>query len=371
MRRLAPLALLFLASQARAHQSSNSYSSVRVADDGEIAWSLALSTRDLYEALGLDSDRDATDEEIRAGEAHLVEYVLARVRFRGEGDRGCEVAPTGVELTAGSERRVELRFLVRCPTPGKVYLAYDLFFDLDPRHTGWLTISQGGTTIEDRFKKGAQEREINVKGGLGLTDMIAEGVEHIFTGYDHMAFLLGLLLVAAIRRQNGGWAPRGLKPGAIYVAKIVTAFTIAHSITLILAALGVIELSTRFVESAIAASIVWVAVENIIVGDPRWRWPLTFAFGLVHGLGFASVLRPSLPPRGVVLPLLAFNVGVELGQLAVVAVTYPILHAVASRGADRYRKSIVIVGSAAVGLLGMLWLVERVADIPLLSRILE
>jgi hypothetical protein len=148
------------------------------------------------------------------------------------------------------------------------------------------------------------------------------------------------------------------------VLQIVTGFTLGHSITLILAALGVVTLPSRFVESAIAASIVYVAAENFF-GDPRQRWPLAFAFGLVHGLGFASVLRPMLPRAHLVGPLLEFNIGVELGQLTIVAAVLPLLY-LAARRPERYRRLAIQGGSLAIGLAATLWLVERVLDVTVL-----
>ena len=361
-----------LAGSAAAHQASTSFSTIRVAKDGEIQYTLALATRDLYEALGLLADRDPTNDEIRAGEARLYDYVLARLHFTGETGAPCQVDRHGLAFAAGSDRRVELKLSVRCPSPGRAFIDYELFFDLDPAHTGWATITQGGVSIEHRFKKGLTRRELNVQGGLGFVDFLGAGIEHIFTGYDHLAFLLGLLLVAAVRRRAGtgvGWEPRGLRPGVLYVIRIVTAFTLAHSITLISAALGWISLPTRFVESAIAASIVYVAVENLVLGDPRYRWGLAFGFGLVHGLGFASLLANILPPRRVIVPLLTFNLGIEIGQLTVVVVIYPLLHLAARRGGDRYRRIIVVGGSVLIGLLGLLWFLVRALRISVLSRV--
>jgi hypothetical protein len=144
-------------------------------------------------------------------------------------------------------------------------------------------------------------------------------VEHIFQGYDHIAFLFGLLLVVGARRP---------REGAREVLAIVTSFTVAHSLTLVGSALGWFALSPRVVEPANALSIAFVAVENLLPREPRGRWALTFGFGLVHGFGFAGVLQElGLPARGLVPSLLAFNVGVELGQLAVVLVALPVLAA--------------------------------------------
>jgi len=381
MRRIA-LALLLLAGLTRgagAHQSTSSYSDIAVGADGVVDWELRLSTRDLYEALALEADRDATDDEVRRGEDALFAYVLARVRVASVapgGETPCPAERRGLRIASElGERRAGLRFVARCPgAPGpvaRVALRYDLFFDLDPRHTGYARIRVGLKAIIREFHRGSGRLEWELAGpppaSAGLLDFLAEGVDHIYTGYDHIAFLVGLLLIAAVRRGDGGrWEPRGLKVGVLYVVKIVTAFTVAHSLTLIAAAVDWIHVPPRFVEAAIAASIVYVAVENVLSGDPRFRWPLAFGFGLVHGMGFAASLRPLLPPSGVVIPLLTLNVGVELGQLSIVVLLYPLLHAVARGGGGvLYRRAVVLCGSGIVGLVGARYLVERLLDVKL------
>lgn len=170
-----------------------------------------------------------------------------------------------------------------------------------------------------------------------------EGIKHILEGYDHICFLLALLVAATRLRQ---------------VVLIVTAFTIAHSITLILAAQGIIHLPSRLIESAIAATIVYVAVENLIRLEPRFRWGLTFVFGLIHGFGFANVLSElTLPTDAMVSSLLVFNVGVEVGQLAIVVVVWPLLRLI--NGAPWGAKVKVAINVLA-GLLGLAWLLDRV-----------
>lgn len=144
-------------------------------------------------------------------------------------------------------------------------------------------------------------------------------------------------------------------------AGIVTAFTIGHSMTLVMAALGWISLPSRFVESIIAASIVYVAVENVLRPDPPHRPLVTLFFGFMHGLGFASMLRPLLPPEDVVLPLLVFNLGVEVGQLAVVTIALPIFWGlIVMLGASRYRRIVIPVTSAVLAVAGVLWFCDRV-----------
>jgi hydrogenase/urease accessory protein HupE len=176
------------------------------------------------------------------------------------------------------------------------------------------------------------------------------GLEHILGGYDHLVFLAALLLVSASFRE---------------AASVVTCFTVAHSMTLALAALDLVRLSASVVEPLIALSIAYVAVENVW-GTPslRRRMVITFFFGLIHGLGFATALREiglGTVPGGIVWPLLTFNLGVEAGQLGVAAVLFPLL--VWLRQQRRVAAYLVPVGSAVIGLAGAVWFVNRVAGL--------
>jgi hypothetical protein len=374
------LFVLLLPAPALAHQSSVSYATVQVGDDGTVDFALQLSARDLYEALGLERDREATDAEIRAGEARLTAYVTARLHV-SDGRRGCPLVPRGVELVHQTDRFVKLHLRAACGAPvHRLGIEDALFFDLDPAHVAMIQVAHAGEVVRRELRAGAPrfEWDLDIAAAPGSTsaaDFVVHGVEHIFTGYDHICFLLGLLLVATLHARRGEGAGAAYdactpRDAALRVLKTVTAFTLAHSLTLIVAALGWVQLPSRVVESAIAVSIVYVAVENIVTVEPRNRWPLAFGFGLVHGMGFAAVLRPMLPPSGIVPPLLAFNVGVELGQLAIVALVLPLLLVGARRSPDRYRRAVVVGGSALIGLFGMLWLVDRVFDVKTISRFL-
>jgi hypothetical protein len=367
------LAALACASPAAyAHQSSVSYSKVHIGDDARVEYVLQLSTRDLYEALALDRDRDATDDEIERGQERLFSYVLALIRIGADGGASCPTRPGPLRILVQNDRFAELSFSASCPAASSsITVDYGLFFDLDRGHIGMLQASYQGKTVTRELRRGLSRFAWNLgearPSSLSHLDYISKGVEHIFTGYDHIAFLCGLLLFAAIVATGpGAWEARGLKRGSLYALRIVTAFTVAHSLTLIAAALGLFDLPSRLVESAIAASIVYVAAENLWVREAKHRWVLAFAFGLIHGLGFASMLRPLLPPRDVVVPLLEFNLGVELGQLCIVLVLYPVLHVYAQRDATRYRRVALVGGSVATGLLGAVWLAERVLDISLM-----
>src|SRR5262245_29413295 len=173
------------------------------------------------------------------------------------------------------------------------------------------------------------------------------GVEHIWTGYDHLLFLFALLVVCRSFRS---------------IVAIVSCFTVAHSLTLALATLNIVNLPSRLVEAAIAASIVFVGVENLWRRgeEPRGRWALTFAFGLIHGFGFASVLRDlgvGAGPQGIVMPLFTFNLGVELGQVAIAALVLPIVWQL--RKTEGFVRFGVPALSGLVALAGTYWLLER------------
>ena len=201
-----------------------------------------------------------------------------------------------------------------------------------------------------------------------FADYLKEGVLHIWAGFDHILFLLSLLLPAVLVRSatsgEAGLHRRASRAALWDVLKVVTAFTVAHSITLSLATLGVVSLPSRLVESAIAASVVLAAINNICPVVYGGRWIIAFCFGLIHGFGFASVLVDlGLPQGSLLLALVAFNLGVEVGQLAIVAVFLPLAYA--ARDTLFYRRAILVGGSSGVAMIAALWLVERALNVVL------
>jgi hydrogenase/urease accessory protein HupE len=192
----------------------------------------------------------------------------------------------------------------------------------------------------------AMKPETNAKTNSFL-DFLAMGVKHIWTGYDHLLFLFGLMIVT-----------RNFKASI----KIITCFTIAHSITLAIATLNLVQISSGIVEPLIAASIVYVGLENLFRGgEPKGRWLLTFAFGLIHGFGFASVLRElgvGANGSSIAIPLISFNLGVELGQIAVAALALPLIWKL--RTQPVFIRRWVPASSTIVALLGGYWFVQRV-----------
>lgn len=207
---------------------------------------------------------------------------------------------------------------------------------------------QVNTTQQVSPAAGASGKTNSAWSNIG--NFILLGIEHILTGYDHIAFLIGLIVIGLSFRE---------------VLKIITAFTIAHSITLLLAALQIITLNSRFVESVIAFSICYIAVENLFRKKVQYRWVITFCFGLVHGFGFASALQELIVGKSnLILSVVSFNFGVETGQLMIFFILLPVMYLL--RQKMEFRKVTVGV-SMAVFVFGFTWLIERLFDLKLIS----
>jgi hypothetical protein len=250
---------------------------------------------------------------------------------------------------------------VACARAEEIELDYDLLFALDPQHRGLLRVTRAGTDASALLSPEAPRFALSAPATAWRTfgDFLREGVWHIWIGVDHVLFLMCLLLPAVVRRVDGRWrAVERARSAAQGALRTVSAFTLSHSITLALAALGVVMLPSRWVESAIAASIVLAALDNVRPFLCAPRWAIAFGFGLLHGLGFASVLVDlGLPRSARVLALVAFNVGVELGQVAIVAAFLPVVFAL--RRNALYPRFALAGGSLAVASLASVWLWQR------------
>jgi hydrogenase/urease accessory protein HupE len=247
---------------------------------------------------------------------------------------------------------------------------YRLLFDLDALHRGLLKLDLDGVThtavlSPDTGVLVVQAGEASRWGQF--VQFVMEGVWHIWIGFDHILFLLALLLPAVMAQEAKKWVGVPTFRRALSeVLWVVTAFTVAHSITLTLAALEIVALPSRWVESAIAASVVLAAANNLWPVVERKRWLVAFIFGLIHGFGFASVLTElGLPKDALVLSLLGFNLGVELGQLAIVAGFLPL--AFVLRHSAFYKKGIFWGGSFLTMLVALVWLLERAFNLKLIS----
>jgi HupE / UreJ protein len=367
------LAAGLYAEAAHAHKPSDSYLALRV-EDAVVSGQWDIALRDLDFAIGLDANGDGeiTWGEVRARHADIAAYALARLKLRS-GGADCPLRAGEHLVDEHSDGAYEvLRFSAACPGPvGKLEISYSLFADLDPQHKGLLRLEQGGATRTAIFgpERPTQTLDLAEISALDqFADYGREGVWHIWIGFDHILFLLSLLLPAVLVREPLGWrAVHGFRPAFWDVFKIVTSFTVAHSITLSLATLGVVTIPSRLAESAIAASVVLAALNNVFPLVQGRRWVVAFAFGLIHGFGFASVLKDlGLPQGALLLALVGFNLGVEVGQLVIVTAFLPAAYALRERWV--YRRLILVGGSWAIAAVAGVWLVERVFDLKLISR---
>jgi hypothetical protein len=363
---------LLAAAPARAHKASDGYLALGVAGERiEGQWDIAL--RDLEQAIGLDADGDGTITwgELVARHAAIAAYALPGLVVEADG-AVCPLAPLDHLVDRHTDGAYAvLRFEARCRAePRALRLAYHLLADVDPLHRGLVRLDDGTFTHTAVLGPEAPELRLSLREPPDLLRQALsygrQGVWHIWIGFDHILFLLSLLLPAVLRRQSGAWqAVEHFREALVEVLKVVTAFTLAHSVTLTLAALEVVALPSRLVESVIAVSVVLAAVNNIRPMVDRRLWLVAFGFGLVHGLGFAGALEElGLPQEALVASLVAFNVGVELGQLTIVAAFLPL--AFALRRTALYPRLVLRAGSTAIASIAGLWLLERAFDLALL-----
>ena len=362
---------LFCTFSAHAHKPSDSYLSLAV-ERNTIAGQWDIALRDLDFALGLDTNGDAeiTWGEVRAKHQDIAAYAMSRLQLSTAG-RDCPAAVTGHLIDDHTDGAYAvLRFTAECPAALEILQArYALFSDIDPQHKGLLRLQYRGASSVGIFSPEAATQQFTLSRPDKLSQFLdygREGVWHIWIGFDHILFLLALLLPAVVVRQAHDWQAVGaFKPAFWVVLKIVTAFTLAHSITLTLATLGVISLPSRLVEATIAASVVIAALNNVVPLVRERRWVVAFVFGLIHGFGFASVLTDlGLPQDALVLALVGFNLGVEAGQLAIVAVVLPL--AFVLRHTMLYRRVVLLGGSIGIAIVAGIWLAERALDLKLL-----
>ena len=417
------LVLVLVPLPALAHKSSDAYLFIDVLPErSDLRWDIALRDLDVALALDADGNRDLTWGEIRAAWPRIDALALASLAV--DGCRFAVTAHALEQRNDGAYAVLQLS--APCQIAPRATLHYSLFAELDPTHRGIVrqTVSGGAATLRMlvpaaipaalTYNAGAQgvaglaSTAVSPTTAGGPIPLVAgqastapgqgtpvgpasaevataaaavaastaaagdadphapsftfEGVRHILTGYDHLLFLLCLLLPAVLRRHAGQWqAVAGWREALLPVAKTVTLFTLAHSVTLALAALGWVRLATSFVEPAIAATIMLAALDNLRPMLLRWRGWVTFVFGLIHGFGFAGVLGElQLPPAQFGWALFQFNLGLELGQLCLVLAVVPLLFVLRRR--TGYVPLVLRGGSALALLMAAVWLVERTSN---------
>lgn len=388
---------------AFAHKESDAYltlgidRAVRHTVNGE--WDIAL--RDLDFALGIDSNHDGaiTWGEVEAHRAAIERYALARLVIRGDG-LTCALRPLGQAIDDHSDGAYDvILFRATCDKdiPSRLAVHYELFRDIDPYHRGIVTIHADGRTAGAVLGPESPDATLDLRAPdrwAQFGSFVTDGIWHIWTGPDHLLFILSLLLPAVMIRRSirdtdepsirfGSLGPGGTAgalvigtsivryewtpvaawwPAFIDVIKVVSAFTLSHSVTLTLAVLGIVDLPSRLVESGIALSIIVAASNNLYPVVRQRVWLIALAFGLVHGLGFASALAGlQLPPWSMAVSLGGFNVGVEIGQEAIVLLVMPLAFLV--RGTRFYREGVLRWGSVLIIALAGSWLLQRAFDV--------
>jgi len=338
-------------SSVRAHGLNASYATITVTPKQlQVVFSFSFSDVAVHFHLDTNNDGRVSQDELRAAAPILYDFIASRATLRVN-STPITLQREQVTVTQDASSQEFVNFMFHAPTPvgvSEVSITLDLglFETFGQTYTNLVKVVAGDETQQTVLSLEHLSQRFSVSQHTALFTQLVQftrlGIRHIFLGYDHIMFLLALIVI-------GG--------RLLSLVKIVTAFTLAHSLTLILAALQVVSLPSRVTESAIALSIAYVAAENVLIAEPTHRWRLTFCFGLVHGFGFANVLRElGLPTRGLVSSLLAFNVGVELGQLGILAILFPLALWVAKQP---FRRPVIVGLSSMILLFGIGWFIER------------
>ncbi len=356
--------LIIFSASVSAHQLSTAYANLEINDQGLVTGEWQVRLYDLEQAIGVDSDGDGKLRwrELQTRTDSVNQYLANQLVIQ-RGDSKCT-------LVLSNEWKIDSHFneayllvplRAQCALAGAIGVSYSAFFKEDAEHKLLLNL-RSDTAASSRVLSDSQ-REINWDVASGsvwttLGEFIYQGMVHIWIGIDHILFLLSLLLTCVLVRRGNQWfAQASVRRIVINTTWIVTAFTLAHSITLSATALGLLHFSSRWIEVGIAISVLLIALNNIFPLVTRLGW-LTFAFGLLHGMGFAGVLGElGLPADQQLLTVLAFNLGVEIGQMAIVLLLLPLFIFV--RNQIWYARYALTGTSIVIALVAMQWVVER------------
>ncbi len=363
---------------AAAHSLGQSYIFLRVyADSIEVRVEITADDLDRVLHLGWSSERGVSREEVGRHLDRVLGYVRPRL-YIGRDGRELPLRFTGYAVQDQNIADfVHLHFMIEGleGLPERLEVGFPVLFETDPRHRNFLVIEHNWRTttfnaesnIALIFTPASPRQTLDLSSSSvlrGFLGFVRLGIWHIWIGIDHIFFLFALLLPAVLRRRGSGWEPvPSFRPALLNVLGIVTCFTLAHSITLSLAALEVVRLPERPVEAIIAASIAAAALYNLYPRVEVREWMIAFVFGLFHGFGFANVLNEfDLERKFLVLSLLGFNLGVEVGQIAVIGGLFPVLFLLRLRPA--YLPMLRVASVLLIAVAGF-WLVERSFDLPL------
>lgn len=369
---LAMLAMVAFASTALAHKASDSFIYVDL-DASEVRIDVALRDLALLVPLDSDSDQKVTGRELRTQRSATTQAIENGITLASK-QGTCTLKGLSWGLSSHSDGPyLATRYRADCANgEAPEQIRYTLLFDRDSLHRGLVEITSGDTRSLTVLSPNQQVVELTGSAAgdaLGLwstfTTFLREGVIHLLIGLDHMLFLLVLVLPATLisqRQDNQSAKKRSLKSRLLQLAGILTAFTVAHSITLALSALDVVQLPIAWVETVIALSIAMAALNVIWPFLGHKTWKLAFVFGLVHGFGFASVLGDLTGGiSNLAIALAGFNLGVEFGQLGLLLIGFPLLYALAH--VRVYQRVLVPLTLVGVGTISLMWVAERAGSI--------
>jgi hypothetical protein len=355
---------LLLPPAAEAHSTSTSFVIIELPKGNApipVRWD--LSVRDVIWSVFIDRNFDGavTWEEVQAARPSIESAVLGEIALR-RGDVPCKLRFEDLALAPRAEQNfLSVILQADCPRPGLLAVDGSLFMSGDASQRVLLSATREGVQLTGVLSASTPawlETE-TPSNWATFKRFVVEGIWHVLVGYDHIAFVLLLLLPAVLRSVNGQWqGVERLSDIARDIVTIVTLFTVAHSTTLALAVTGTVKLPTRPIEVAIAASIAAAGALNLFPRLAKWRLPLAFGFGFVHGFGFANALSEIDAKGTALLPLLAgFNIGVEVAQLCIVCAVLPLIYFARQR--RWYAGGVLPLGSCALGAAGLVWLVQR------------
>jgi hypothetical protein len=328
LRTLVAVLLLIATASAHAHTSGSSFLALQAQDGSTIQAEWDFDVRDLHRSFGLDADADGAVSwgEIAGANETIEALVLARTPL-SSADQQCRGTTRDAPALAEHDDGPYLRLFLTFSCPGatrSLTLDHSGWFDFDAGHRALLDYQAAdGERSQAILSKAAPQWHTTQPRWSHLLRFLQEGMHHLVTGYDHLAFL-GILLLALVRRPRSG-QPISLGQTTRRAVAVITAFTIAHSVTLMLAATGHVNLPSQPVEVTIAASVLLASLMNLRTGAAAHGWKLAFGFGLVHGLGFAGALAELTSERIDLFALAAFNVGIEAAQIAIALAVVPLL----------------------------------------------
>ncbi len=359
------LLLALTAGRATAHSGSTAYLQA-TADAAQVELRADYALRDLDDALGLDANDDGriTWGEVQAAAPQLIAYLAPRLSIAGDGQPCVLTAAPELEIVDHADGPYAVfQFTGACrSTPKEWQLNDTALFEFDANHRA-LARWQAGPRIASAVLGPTNPTLRLSKSTSAWKTLIGywrEGLAHVWSGWDHMLFITGLFLPAALRRESGRWQPvPRLGPALSDAVKLVTAFTIAHAVTLCLTALGIVSLPTRLVESLVALSVLFAGFNNLVpLASRRGLFVLAWVFGLIHGTAIAgALLELGLPTSGRMVALLGFNIGVETAQLVLVGLVVPLTFAL--RHWRRYVPIVLLPGSLVVAVAGSIWFINR------------